>query len=216
MDLKTVDELLTTTRSVRKRLDLERPVEPEILEECIELALQAPTGSNAQQWHFLLITDPEKRAKIAQYYKDSWYKYVGVRTKPTRGQAHDTGQMKRIISSAQYLADNMHKIPVFIIPCVEGRVETAPQWMQASIYGSVLPAAWSLILALRSRGIGSSYTTLHLRYEKEVSELLGIPDNITQAALLPIAYFTGNTFQPAKRLPTKEVISWNTWGKQKD
>lgn len=215
MDLKTVDELLTTTRSVRKRLDLERPVEPEIIEECLELALQAPTGSNAQGWHFLVITDEEKRAKIAEYYKKSWDDYVKVKTERTAGQKNVEGQMQRVVSSAIYLAENMHKVPMFIIPCIDGRVEKAAQAIQAGLYGSILPAAWSLMLALRSRGLGSSWTTLHLRYENEVAELLNIPENFTQAALLPVAYFTGDTFKPAKRLPSKEVTSWDTWGNQK-
>lgn len=185
MDLKTVDELLTTTRSVRKRLDLERSVEPEIIEECLELALQAPTGSNAQGWHFLVITDEEKRAKIAEYYKKSWDDYVKVKTERTAGQKNVEGQMQRVVSSAIYLAENMHKVPMFIIPCIDGRVEKAAQAIQAGLYGSILPAAWSLMLALRSRGLGSSWTTLHLRYENEVAELLGIPENFTQAALIP-------------------------------
>ncbi|MDQ7024934.1 MAG: nitroreductase family protein [Anaerolineae bacterium] len=212
MDLATVDKLLTTTRSVRKRLDLERPVEREIIMDCIEIALQAPTGSNAQGWHFMVVTDAEKKAQIADYYKQSWDVYSSQRVEPTSGQVAVKGQMKKVIGSAAYLAENMARIPVMIIPCVEGRVEKAPQWMQASVYGSILPAAWSLMLALRARGIGSSWTTLHLKYEKETSELLGIPENFTQAALLPIGYFTGADFKPAKRLPASELTSWDSWG----
>jgi nitroreductase len=215
MDLATVDKLLTTTRSVRKRLDLERPVEPEIIMECIEIALQAPTGSNAQGWHFLVVTDAEKKAQIAEYYNQSWAAYSTRRTEPTAGQAADRSQMKRVISSSAHLADNLANVPVMIIPCVEGRVETAPQWIQAGMYGSILPAAWSLMLALRARGIGTAWTTLHLKYEKETSALLGIPDTFTQAALLPVAYFTGDDFQPAKRLPAAELTSWNTWGSKR-
>jgi nitroreductase len=216
MDLKTVDELLTTTRSVRKRLDLARPVEPEIIEECLELALQAPTGSNSQDWHFMVISDAKKRAKIAEYYKSSWDKYSQARVEPTRGQASNPSQMRRVVSSAQYLADNLAKIPILIIPCIKGDLKTTPLWMQASYYGSVIPATWSLMLALRSRGLGSSYTTLHLRYDKEISELLGIPESMTQVALLPIAYFTGDTFKAAKRLSAKELTSWDTWGNKKE
>jgi nitroreductase len=216
MDLATVDKLLTTTRSVRKRLDLERPVEPEIIMECIEIALQAPTGSNAQGWHFLVVTDADKKAQIADYYNQSWATYSTRRTEPTAGQAADRSQMKRVISSSAHLADNLANVPVMIIPCVEGRVETAPQWIQAGMYGSILPAAWSLMLALRARGIGSAWTTLHLKYEKETSALLGIPDTFTQAALLPVAYFTGDDFQPAKRLPAEELTSWNTWGSKRE
>lgn len=212
MDLSTVDKLLTSTRSVRKRLDLERAVEPEVIMECIEIALQAPTGSNAQGWHFVVVTDAEKKAKIADYYKQSWDVYSSRRTEPTTGQRAVKGQMKKVISSAAYLVENLARVPVMIIPCVEGRVETAPQWFQAGLYGSILPAAWSLMLALRARGIGSSWTTFHLKYEKETSEILGIPDNFTQAALLPAGYFTGDDFKPAKRLPAAELTSWDTWG----
>jgi nitroreductase len=212
MDLATVDKLLTTTRSVRKRLDLERPVEREIIMECIEIALQAPTGSNAQGWHFVVVTDAEKKAKIADYYNQSWNKYITRSSEPTAGQRAVKGQMKKVINSSTYLAENLANVPVMIIPCVEGRMETAPQWMQAGLYGSILPAAWSLMLALRARGIGSAWTTLHLRYEKETSELLGIPETFTQAALLPVAYFTGDDFKPAERLPASELTSWDTWG----
>jgi nitroreductase len=212
MDLATVDKLLTTTRSVRKRLDLERPVEPEIIMECIEIALQAPTGSNAQGWHFVVVTDAEKKAKIADYYNQSWDKYSSRRTEPTDGQRAVKGQMQKVISSSAYLAENLANVPVMIIPCVEGRVDTAPAWMQAGLYGSILPAAWSLMLALRARGIGSAWTTLHLKYEKETSAILGIPDTVTQAALLPVAYFTGDDFKPAERLPASELTSWDTWG----
>ena len=212
MDLATVDKLLTTTRSVRKRLDLERPVEREVIMECIEIALQAPTGSNAQGWHFVVVTDPEKKAKIADYYNQSWEKYSTRRTEPTDGQRAVKGQMKKVISSSAYLAENLANVPVMIIPCIEGRVETSPQWIQAGLYGSILPAAWSLMLALRARGLGSAWTTLHLRYEKETSELLGIPETVTQAALLPVAYFTGDDFKPAERLPAAELTSWDTWG----
>jgi nitroreductase len=216
MDLKTVDELLTTTRSVRKRLDLERPVEPEIIEECIELALQAPTGSNMQGWHFLVVSDEEKRAKIAEYYQSSYSRYSSAPPIGTHGQMAVEGQLDRVKNSSDYLAENMAKIPVLIIPGIEGRVESARQAVQAGLYGSIFPAVWSLMLALRSRGLGSSLTTLHLRYEKEVGELLDIPENFTQAAMLPVAYFIGDTFKPAKRLPAKEVTSWDSWGNKKE
>jgi nitroreductase len=209
MDLATVDKLLTTTRSVRKRLDLERPVERDVIETCLEIAIQAPTGSNAQGWHFIVVTDAEKRAKIAEYYRVSWYDYS---KSGSRGNARaDKDQMRRVVSSAQYLADNLHRVPVHVIPCYWGRVENqAPVW-QAGLYGSIHPAAWSFMLALRARGLGASWTTLHLRFEKEVAELLGIPDNITQAALIPVAYYTGDDFSPADRQPAKEITHWNSW-----
>ena len=117
----------------------------------------------------------------------------------------------RVLDSASYLAENLHRVPVMIIPCIEGRVEEGPLVAQASLYGSILPATWSLMLALRSRGLGSAWTTLHLFYEKEVSELLGIPEEFTQAALLPVAYFTGEDFRPARRIPAREITYLNTW-----
>jgi nitroreductase len=215
MDLETVDELLTTTRSVRKRLDLARPVEPEIVEECIALATQAPSGSNAQTWEFVVVTEPELRAEVAAYYRRSYKAYAAVRG--SRAASMDEVQLqqaRRVASSADYLAEHMHRVPVLIIPCIAGRVENEGVMAQAGTYGSILPAAWSLMLALRSRGLGSAWTTLHLRYEREVADMLGIPPNVTQTALLPVAYAPG-PFKPAARIPARERTSWNGWGKRK-
>ena len=213
MDLQSVDHILSTTRSVRKRLDLNRPVEPEIIKDCLRIAIQAPSGSNRQKWHFLVITDTEKRAAIAKYYKDSFEQYRGPSpdTMPEpKNEAEATAA--RVVDSARYLADNMHKVPVLILCCYEGRPEDPGPFAQAGMYGSILPATWSLMLALRARGLGSAWTTLHLRYEKEVADLLNIPDDMTQAALLPVAYFTGKDFRPAKRTPIEELTYWDTWG----
>ncbi|MFZ4663105.1 MAG: nitroreductase family protein, partial [Caldilineaceae bacterium] len=190
MDLTTVDHLLTTTRSVRKRLDLTRPVEQAVLEECLQLALQAPSGSNRQGWHFLFVTDPAKRATIAGYYRQAFKHYLGAvqpeALEPLRAN-EQSGAGSRVLKSASYLSRHLQDVPVHIIPCIEGRVETAGLMAQASLYGSILPATWSLMLALRSRGLGSVWTTLHLAYEKEIAELLGIPPTMTQAALIPVA-----------------------------
>jgi nitroreductase len=218
MDLATVDHLLTTTRSVRKRLDLTRPVEPEVIERCIEIAIQAPTGSNRQGWRFLVLTDPELRAGIARLYKQSFESYLGSqRGEPAPEQAADprSAQQLRVRASSIYLAEHMHEVPVLIIPCIEGRVENAGLMAQAATYGSILPAAWSLMLALRARGLGSAWTTLHLRYEQEAAALLGMPENITQAALLPVAYLTGGDLRPAARVPARELTSWNRWGEKR-
>jgi nitroreductase len=204
MDLNTVDHLLMTTRTVRRRLDLTRPVEPDVLARCIEIAIQAPTGSNRQNWHFVVVTDPDKRARIAAYYAQSFEQYIGPR--------RETGEINAVARSAIYLADHLGEVPVHIIPCYDGRVEDAPAMAQAAHYGSILPAAWSLMLALRARGLGSAWTTLHLRYEREIGDLLGIPADVTQVALLPVAYFTGDDFKPAARRPAAEITYWDGWG----
>jgi len=218
MDLAPVDKLLTTTRSVRKRLDLDRPVPPEVIEECLEIAIQAPTGSNSQGWHFMVVTDAEKRAQIGELYKQSFFIYARSSQEQMESQGsreHDPEQQTRVVKSAVHLAQNMHKVPVLVIPCIEGRVENLGPMAQAGLYGSILPAAWSFMLALGARGLGTSWTTLHLRYENEIAEILGIPKHITQAALLPVAYYTGEDFKPAKRVPAVEVTSWDSWGSKR-
>jgi len=217
MDLATVDHLLTTTRSVRKRLDLKRPVDPAVITRCLEIALQAPTGSNTQGWHFLVVTDAAKRKAIADLYRRAFEGYRNMNQTAPQLQEGDPRreQTLRIVDSAGYLAEHLHEVPVFIIACVEGRVENAGVIAQASIYGSILPSVWSLMLALRSRGLGSAWTTLHLFSEPETAKILGIPDGITQAALLPVAYYTGTDFKPAKRLPLENFVHWESWGKRK-
>lgn len=210
-DLASVDYILETTRSARKRLDLTRPVERQTVERCLEIATQAPTGSNRQGWKWLIVTDAEKKAKVGQYYKDSWYAYAGVAARSGPGE-EPSAQMQRVISSARYLADHMHEVPMMIFPAVQGRASDASPAANAGLYGSIIPAAWSLMLALRARGIGSAWTTLHLSYEKECNEILGIPDDYTTAALLPAAYFTGETFQKADRAPATDLTYWETWG----
>jgi len=214
LDLETVDYLLTTTRSVRKRLDLSRPVPLDVIERCIEIAIQAPTGSNAQNWHFVVVTDVSKRKQLADLYRQAFELYRGLNQNAPQLQEGDPRreQTLRIVDSATYLAEHLHEVPVHIIPCIEGRAEHGPVVMQASLYGSILPAAWSLMLALRARGLGSAWTTLHLMYEKEAAALLGIPEHVTQTALLPVAYFKGEDFKPAKRLPVRRFISLNQWG----
>jgi nitroreductase len=214
MDLATVDHLLTTTRSVRKRLDLVRPVEPEVIEKCIELAFQAPTGGNRQNWFFLVLTDPERKKAIADLYRKGFESYLR-RPRPEYA-ANDprAKQMPRVVESAMYLHKHMHEVPALVIAGIDGRVENTGVFEQASTYGSILPAVWSFMLALRARGLGSVWTTIHLLHEKEAGQLLGIPDTVTQAALLPVAYFIGTDFKPAKRLPARESIYWNTWGQR--
>jgi nitroreductase len=213
--LAVIDHLLSTTRSVRKRLDLTRPVEREVVERCLELAIQAPSGSNRQTWHFVVVTDPNKRFALAELYRKAFDNYLRGRTqdKPEwRAADPSDSTQRRVTSSAIYLARHLHEVPVHIIPCIEGRVENSPQYAQAAHYGSILPAVWSLMLALRARGLGSAWTTLHLPYEAEAAELLGIPASLTQTALIPVAYFTGEDFRPAERIPVSAVTHWESWG----
>lgn len=213
MDLATADHLLTTTRSVRKRLDLARPVSPETIEACLEIALQAPTGSNSQGWHFLVVTEAAQKAGLGELYRKAFALYASRPEQPQYAEGDPRGaRMPKVRESAQYLADHLHEAPVLLIPCIEGRVENAGVLAQASIYGSILPAAWSFMLAARARGLGSAWTTLHLMYEKEAAKLLGVPDHVTQAALLPIAWFKGADFKPAARVPASRVTHWNRWG----
>jgi nitroreductase len=210
----SVDEVLTTTRSVRKRLDFEKPVSRELLMECLELALQAPTGSNAQGWQWVFVTDPDKKKAIADIYLANARSYLSM-----PGPEYPEGdtraeRMPLVRDSATYLAEHMHEAPVLLIPCLEGRVDQAPLGLSASFWASLFPAIWSFCLALRSRGLGSCWTTLHLLNdgEKQAAEVLGIPyDKYSQGALLPIAYTKGTDFKPAKRLPADAVTHWDSW-----
>lgn len=208
-DLTSVDYILETTRSVRKRLDLTRPVDAEVVKKCLEIAIQAPTGSNAQGWKWLIVTDPDKKSQIGDYYKKSFSAYV-KRGRPAPPGDHSPTDREKLVSSASYLADHMGEVPMMIFACIQGRAENPGS--AAGLYGSIIPAAWSLMLALRARGIGAAWTTLHLTYEKECNEILGIPSDVTTGVLLPVAYFTGKTFKKAKRVPVDELTYWETWG----
>jgi nitroreductase len=201
----TPDELLSTTRAVRKRLDLERPVEREVLEECLHLAQQAPTASYSQNWHFVVVTDADKRAALGELWRQVAYPYLA------RG-GERTGQLARIGDAVVHLAEHIHEVPVHVIPCVKGRYEGKPNPLVASMFGSIIPAAWSFMLAARSRGLGSVWTTFHLMHEQEAAELLGIPyDEVTQVALIPVAYTKGTDFKPGKRRPLDTMVHWDAW-----
>jgi nitroreductase len=206
-DLSETDRLLSTTRAVRKRLDLERHVPRELILECLRLAVQAPTGSNAQSWSWMVVTEPEKRAELARLYSDGGRDYLAAAAK---NEMDD--QTRRVYESALHLTDVLDKVPVHVIPCIKSWGDNLPNGIAASMYGSIMPAAWSFMLALRSRGLGSVWTTLHLFKEKEAAALLGIPDDITQVALLPVAYTTGGDFKPAQRPPVESITYWNSWG----
>jgi nitroreductase len=207
LDLASVDHVLTTTRSVRRRLDLSRPVEPEVIEDCLRLAIQAPTGGNSQGWRWIVVTDPGLRLELAELYRDIATPYLAAGLE----NGAPSEQQQRVVDSAKYLADVLDQVPVHVIPCLYGELEGVPAWAAAGAYGSIIPAVWSFQLALRSRGLGSVFTTLHLPHADRAAELLGIPAGVTQAALIPVAYFTGDDFKPAARRPMEEVTYWNGW-----
>jgi nitroreductase len=215
------DELLTTTRAVRKRLDFEKPVPVELIRECIAIALQAPTGGNTQSWQFMVITDASLRTQLADLYRSSWSKYQAapgsvydLATKePDKERKH---QHERVISSAEHLVEHLQDVPVHLIPCMKGRSDQMTgnyaNAVHAATYGSILPATWSYMLAARCRGLGTAWTTAHLIYEREAAELLGIPyADYTQVALIPTAWYTGENFRPALRRSVEEVVHENKW-----
>lgn len=202
------DELLTTTRTVRKRLDLDKPVPLELIRECLEIALQAPSGSNRQTWHWVVVVDADKRAAIGEFYRRSVAEYLDSPGAAGRLYADDPDRaqvQRRVGDSVAYLGDRMGDVPVLVIPCLQAK--SLAEGNQAGLWGSILPAAWNYCLAARARGLGTAWTTLHLRYEKEISELLGLPENLRQAALIPTAYSIGTSFKPAKRQPLDEVLT---------
>lgn len=214
------DELLSTTRAVRKRLDFDRPVSEEVLKECMEIAVQAPTGSNAQGWQFVFVTDPAKKEKIGDIYRQAFslYRDMPVAIHKLHMDSSDntlTDSQTRSASSADYLAENMGKAPALLIPCIAGRTdspETSNIIAQTGTLGSIIPAAWNFMLAARARGIGTAWTTLHLMQEKEVADIIGIPyDDYMQVSLIPIAYTKGTDFKPAYRPPVETVMHINEW-----
>ncbi len=209
MDLSATDHLLSTTRSVRRKLDLNRPVEPELIVECLRLAVQAPTGGNTQGWRWVVVTDPAKRGRLADLYRLADGGRFARRAERARESDPTTS---RVYASASWLADTLDRVPVHVIPCLLGQVDLTSNVAASSFYGSIHPAVWSFMLALRSRGLGSAWTSLHLVYEKEAAEILGIPDGVTQVGLIPVAHTLTDDFRPASRTPAEEVTFWDEWG----
>ena len=210
----TADQVLTTTRSVRKRLDLQRPVERAVVEECLEIALQAPTGSNRQGWHWVVVEDAAKKKALADIYAENFAMYRNM-PRPTY-EAGDSRAERAdfVVESADYLTQHFHEVPLLLIPCIEGRIDGAQGFVQASVWGSLLPAVWSFMLALRERGMGSAWTTIHLMNggEEKAAQLLGIPhDKVMQGGLFPIAYTLGTDFKLAKREPLAKSLHWDQW-----
>jgi nitroreductase len=208
-DLSQTDKLLTTTRSVRKRLDLTAPVDLDEIQECIGIACQAPTGGNVQDWRWIVVTDADTRAALAELYNRTGVPYFAANRKSIadRGVQHMDG----ILDSGEHLGRVLHEVPVHIVPCIYGRPEDMDVFTRASWYGRIYPAVWSLILALRSRGYGTTLTTLHLPLEADAAKVLGIPDNVHQTALLPVARYVGDDFKPGRRRPVEEITYWDKW-----
>jgi nitroreductase len=215
MSALDADTVLTTTRAVRKRLDLSRPVDPALIRECLTIACQAPTGGNNQDWHFVVVTDADRRAAVAEVFRAAAAEYA-ARPKPPRRRRALTDDEKaarqRVIASAGYLFEHLHEVPVLVIPCIDGRADEGTVVDQATRFGSILPAVWSFMLAARARGLGSSFTTAHLQRESEMAAVLGIPfEAVTQVALVPVAHTIGAEFKPVARRPLDDVVHWDAW-----
>ncbi len=201
LDVASVDWALSTTRSVRRRIDWDRPVEPDVIETCIDVATQAPTGRDAEAWRFLVLTEPEPKLAVAECYRRA--------TAMFRERAPEGSGPKPAVLEQ---AERLHQMPALILVCSEGRADASNTALQVAFYGSVLPAAWSLMVALRAREIGATWTTLLLLHEEEIARALGIPDGVTQTVLLPVGYMKDARLRPTARRPAAEVTYWNTWG----
>jgi nitroreductase len=209
-----IDEVLTTTRAVRRRLDLSRPVSRAVIEECLQLAFQAPNGSNQQFWQWIFVEDPATKAAMADLYRAGMDAHIArPRTGAEPQIDYSTAEAQRISASVAHLREHLQEVPVLLVAGVAGRLDDSPIFEQASRWGSILPGVWSFMLALRSRGLGSAWTTIHLHKEREMAELLGIPyDRVTQAGLFPVAYTIGTDFKPGNRALSNANVHWNRWG----
>jgi nitroreductase len=208
------DEVLTTTRAVRKRLDFTRSVERHVIEECLAAAQQAPNGGNLQTCGFVVITDRDKRTALAALYRKGYDTFVSNPIAAAMGYDNPAASaaQRRILASIDYLVEHLEKAPVFVIPCMAPRAEGLPTALQHAIYGSIMPAAWSFMLAARARGLGTCWTIFHLYHEEEAAKLLGIPyGEVMKVALIPIAHVQGTAFRPGPRHPVQTTIHWETW-----
>lgn len=209
----SADDVLSTTRAVRRRLDLTRPVPRRLIEECVDLATQAPTGRNRQRWHFIVVTDAAQRAAVADVYRRAVQVAQGapLNERDLR-RMNAYGSWPRIAAGLQYLHDHIHEVPAIVIPAVEGRTDHATVTEQAGTWGSILPAVWSFMLAARERGLGTVWTTAQAPLERELAAVLGVPyDEVMLAAFIPLAFTVGTDFRPAKRIGRDQLLRWNRW-----
>ena len=209
-DLTEIDRLLMTTKAVRKRLDLTRPVPRDVVVECLRLASYAPNASNLQEWRWLVIDDAATRAKVGEQYRRVTVPAVEPMLEAKLARGDEAGA--RISRSILHLADHMGEVPVIVIPCFHLRPDaTTPLPQVSRMFSSIYPSVWSFQLALRSRGLGSVFTTAHTLDEPAMAEILRIPDGWTQTCLIPVAYTTGGDFTPSRRRPIEDDIGWNGW-----
>jgi nitroreductase len=202
----SAEEVLTTTRAVRRRLDLERAVPTSVVLDCLRIALQAPSGGNVQQWRWIIVTDAAKRHAIAELYRDA-----ALANFEHARDTTDDAATRRTYADAVDLANKLEQVPVIVIPCALGRVDGASNALASGFYGSIIPAVWSFQLALRAHGLGSVYTTAGLGREDRLTALLGIPDDVSPVAILPVAYTLGTDFRLAPRQPVEGVTYLDSW-----
>ncbi|HVM65619.1 MAG TPA: nitroreductase family protein [Acidimicrobiales bacterium] len=207
----TAEQVLTTTRAVRRRLDLERPVEREVVEACLRIAFQAPNGSDQQTWGWVVVDDRGTKVAMAGIYRAALADYVARPRTPSDPRPPSTPKQQRMAASVMYLTEHFEDVPVLLVPTFHGRAEERGVFWQASRWGSIAPGVWSFMLALRLHGLGSAWTTLHLLREREMGELLGIPDTETQAGMFPVAYTIGTDFKVADRSLSEARIRWDHW-----
>jgi nitroreductase len=209
-DLEQIDHLLSTTRAVRRQLDLERPVPRAVVEECLQLAIYAPNATNAQSWRWLVVTDRELREQIGAVYRDLLLP-ISTRLRDERLASGDTDGLRHS-NSVLHLAEHLGEVPVLVIPCVERTIDLHANLAEVSgVFGSIYPAVWSFQLALRSRGLGSVFTNAHLLRAEEIAGILGIPSGVTQTCLIPVAYTKRPDFSPPPRRPLADVVRWDRW-----
>jgi nitroreductase len=208
---RSADQLLTTTRAVRKRLDLSRPVERSVIEECLRIAQQSPSASNRQHWHFIVVTEPARKAALAAVYAKGRQTLNANRLAAAQTRAEREDAEARAAAPDEF-SPKLAQAPALVIPCIEGRRDAQPYANQAALWGTIAPAAWNFMLACRARGLGTVWTTIHLYHEREAAEILGVPyDEVMQAALTPVAYTIGTEFKPAKREPLEKMTHWEGW-----